>query len=256
MGLQQHQSRDDQQHRPVGHQLQKADVVQPLEGPPGQGALAPFLFLLRVPLGQAGGEKQNDRHLGNLRGLKGGPRHHKHPHPPLGAHRGAPIAKGKHKDQRRHRPHQHGDRQPAQGLVIDLGCKVHNQHPRPGAHRLMLDIAQGRVFQVVGGGVGGGEHHYQADPQQQHGQHQKGQVHGPPGQLFLHGKITFCLAGQRGPSFFLTSDTGSLPPEKPGRTRSGCRRRRRRKALPRSSRPFPGGGAGAPSGKSASRRSL
>lgn len=70
MGLLQHQGGHQQQNGSIGHQLQKSDALQAVEHPPGKGPVFIALALLRVPLAQPGGKKEDDRNLGKLRGLE------------------------------------------------------------------------------------------------------------------------------------------------------------------------------------------
>ena len=194
MGLLQHQGGHQQQNGSIGHQLQKSDALQAVEHPPGKGPVFIALALLRVPLAQPGGKKEDDRNLGKLRGLELDPQLQ----PPPGLVVGH-SQWGKHQDQKDDRANQGGHGHPAKSLIVDLGDHEHPHHAHRPEQCLAGDIHQRVPVRIVGGGVRGGEHHDQPDPQQQQHQHQEGQVQGPPGQLLLHSQISFWLSGHGAP---------------------------------------------------------
>ena len=196
MGLKDHQTCHHSEDQHIGHQLNKADPVQQVVEPPKKGAVFIALVLLRIPLAQPGCKEQNDRNFGKLRGLK----FDSQLQPPAGAV-ALHAQGGVDQQQQEDRPHQRDGGHPPEGLVVDFGDHIHGHHSHPAEHGLTGNIKQGVPVVVVGGGVGGGEHHNQADAQQKEHQHQEGQVHGAPGQLFIDGQITFGLSGHGLPPY-------------------------------------------------------
>ena len=161
MGLHQHQQGDHHQDGPIGHQLQEADAVQPLQRPAGEGAAAPLLLFLCVPLGQAGGKKQDHRHLGHLRGLE---LDRADAHPALHLiELHSQGTEGQHQQKDSGHDARYG--QQSESLVVDLGDKEHDHYPSRGIDRLVFDIYQRVAVVVIGRGKGGGEHHDESHAQ-------------------------------------------------------------------------------------------
>ena len=200
MWLLDHQQQHDAQHRAIGHQLQKADLLQPVHRPAGEGAVGILPLFLRVPLGQAGGEENNNGDLCDLRRLECGTEQQKQPQPPLGPVDGHAQG-GQHQHQQHDGPQENGDGQPPQILIVHPGNEEHDHGAQHGELQLTPDIEQRIVLHRLAGvvirrGVGRGEDHDQANAHQHHGQHQKGQIHRPPGQLLGHGQITLSFSSQ------------------------------------------------------------
>ena len=200
VGLLVQQEQHHHQNNPVGHQLQQADSVQHRADPTGQGALAPLFgrSQLAAPLGQPGGEVENYPHLGHLGGLKADA---EQVDPPAHiAVAGGAAQGGEHQSQQHDGAPQGKHRHPAELLIVDFGNHEHGHHAQHRKAKLPLEIVQRvplgvhrRVKVVHGGGVGGGQHHDQADGGEQHHQGQEGQVDGPPGQLLFNGQVAFCF---------------------------------------------------------------
>ena len=109
--------------------------------------------------------------------------------PALGAYGAPAIAKGKHQHQQHNGNAQHKDGQAPEGLVVDLGDKVHGHQAHPAEAGLLDEVVGGVQPLVHGGGVGGGEHRHHADAGEDDHQHEKGNIHGAPGQLLHHRQI-------------------------------------------------------------------
>ena len=180
------------QHGHIGHQLQKSDALQAVEHPAGEGAVFIPQRLPAVPLTEPGGKKQDDCNFGNLRGLE----LHAQVQPPAGAVV-FPAQRSKDQQQKNDAENQGRHRHPPEGLVVDLGDHIHHCHAHRSKHGLALDVIQGvgHLAVIVSRGIGGREHHNQADAQQDHHQHQKGQIHGPEGQLLFYRQVAFGFSG-------------------------------------------------------------
>ena len=159
------------------------------------------------------GEVHDDRHLGNLRGLEGTQAGHGNPPPDVGGAVGV-DAGNQHRDKQQDGQAQGEHRQPAEGLIVDLGDDVHNSQACPGEQRLPQEVEGGVLTLVIGRGVGGGKDHDHADASEQQHQHQKGQIHGTPGQLLLHGQIALAFCQSRSPP---SAGKNKLRPSGPGR---------------------------------------
>ena len=194
MGLQHHQAHNQQQDESIGHQFQKADTVQEAHHTAERTAGGEAARLLRVPLGQPGGKVHDDGHLGDLRRLKGSDA--RYGDPPLHAVGTAGVDAGdEHRDEQQDSQPKGEDRQPAEGLVVDLRGDIHHGQASRGKEGLAEEVEGGAfVLLQVRRGVGGGKHHDHADAGEQEHQHQEGQVHGSPGQLLLNGQVAlaFC----------------------------------------------------------------
>ena len=161
-----------------------------------------FFLFLRVPLGQPGGEVEDDAQLGGLRGLPlgDGP---EGPDPAVGTVGGRADAGNLHQDQQDDGGPQREDGHPPQALVVNLGHNIHGRHPRRAEKALAQEVVGGIVIGagIEGVGIGRREHHDEADACEQQHQHEKRQVHGTPGELFFHGEIALEFTGHRLPAF-------------------------------------------------------
>ena len=150
-----------------------------------------FSLFFRVPLGQARRKIEDDAQLRHLRGLELGQAGQLDP--AVGAAGGDADVGHLHQNQQHEGGGQHEDGHPSEILVVELGGQVHDDHPRRGKNGLPLDVPGGVVvghrLVVIGRGVGGGEHHDEADAGKQQHQHQEGQVQRPPGQLLFHRQV-------------------------------------------------------------------
>ncbi|MPN44765.1 hypothetical protein SDC9_192330 [bioreactor metagenome] len=111
------------------------------------------------------------------------------PDPADGVAFGEPDAGDMHREQQHDRAPKGKYRHPAEGLVVDFGDDDHADNARRAKNSLLDNIHGGISAVIVGAGIGGRKHHDNADPRKQQGEHQKGQVHGSPGQLLLHRKV-------------------------------------------------------------------
>ena len=85
-----------------------------------------------------------------------------------------------HRDEQQDSQPKGEDRQPAEGLVVDLRGDIHHGQASRGKEGLAEEVEGGAfVLLQVRRGVGGGKHHDHADAGEQEHQHQEGQVLGP-----------------------------------------------------------------------------
>ena len=192
MPLQQNQHQHSSQHGHIGHQLQKPDAFQAVEHTPCKSAVFVPQRFSAVSLTEPGSKKQDHRDFGDLRGLE----LHAQVQPPAGTVV-FPAQRSKDQQQKNDAENQGRHRHPPEVLVVDLGDHIHDYHAHRSKHGLALDVIQGvgHLAVIVGRGIGGREHHNQADAQQDHHQHQKGQIHGPAGQLLFYRQVAFGFSG-------------------------------------------------------------
>ena len=151
MRLKQHQRGKDPQNAHIVAQLQKSHPFGPVAQRTKWGVPVETAGLAAFPNGQAGGEKEDDGHLGDLRGLIGRAGKQQHPQPALSAvARHTQRSEYQHQQHKGHRQQHNGPK--AQLLIIVTGDGIHDDQTAQGVFGLIQCHGQ-RSFSAAG--IGG-----------------------------------------------------------------------------------------------------
>ena len=156
MGLQHHQDGKNAKNHGIGH-----------------NALPPLQHFLPL-FGDAVGEVDDDRQLGDLRGLEGKDTVDAQPAAGVVVFDADTGNDDQHQQKEREDQQESGRAAPA--LIVEPGGKRQTRQTHGGVNGLPLEVVGGGSGFVVGGGKAGGKQHHKADDRQQQHQQQEGNV--------------------------------------------------------------------------------
>ena len=144
----------------------------------GQYPFPPLQHFLPL-LGDAVGEIDDDRQLGDLRRLEG--KHALDAQPAGGVVAGDAHMGDDHQYQQTDGEDQQHTGRAAPALIVDLAHHEHGEKTQRGENALPLEVVSGvgPAGLIEGGGKAGGKQHHKADTRQHQRQQQEGNIHAP-----------------------------------------------------------------------------